>query len=409
MKMLRRTPSQRLARAAAAGLLALAILTVASVGPTSATASPNRASSNPMSGNGMWIWYISKSHNGNTGAIAKRAKRSRISTLFIKSGDAGNYWSQFNRSMVDAYHARGLRVCSWVFIYGTAPIAEAETAARSVAEGADCLILDVEGQYEGKYASADRFMTALRAKIGPDYPVGLASFPYAHYHPSLPYSVFLRPNGGAQYNLPQMYWKTIGVSVATVYQQTFTNNRLYNRPIAPLGQTYLRVKPKQIKRFRRWALSYGSLGVSWWSWQETTKKQWRALKGKPRPIGAPPVLWPTLKQGSKGDMVVWAQEHLVGSGQVLPITGIFGSSTANAVRSFQLARGLPVTGIIDAATWPALLTVTPASVAWGSSGYAPTTRSAAASAAANAGGLIAPESAGLPPVRDEIVPPRDRH
>jgi hypothetical protein len=403
MKMLCRSSRLRVL-AVVTGALVLAVLGVSS---GSAAASPAHATSNPMTGNGMWIWYVSKSHGGNPAAIAQRAKRSNISTVFVKSGDASHTWSQFTPGLIAALHARGLRVCAWTFIYGTAPYAEANVAAASVAAGADCLVLDVEGQYEGKYASADRFMTSLRSQIGPDYPVGLASFPYADYHPSLPYSVFLRP-GGAQFNLPQMYWKAIGVSVATVFAHTFQFNRPYAAPIAPLGQTYERAKPKQIKKFRRWALSYNSLGVSWWSWQETNKKQWKALKGNPRPLGAPPVLWPTLKQGSKGDLVVRAQELLVGSGQNIPVTGSYLSATATAVRNFQTYNHLPVTGIIDAATWPALITQPVASVAWGSSGYAPTTRSAGAAAAA-AGGLMAPESAGLPAVRDEIPPPSKRH
>ena len=394
MKMLR-SNRRSLRRAVAAGALVLALFAASgSLGASSAAASPAHATSNPMSGNGMWIWYVSKSHHGNPAAIAKRAKRSNISTVFIKSGDAGNTWSQFTPGLIAALHARGLRVCAWTFIYGTAPYSEANVAAWSVAQGADCLILDVEGQYEGKYASADRFMTSLRSQIGADY------------HPSLPYSVFLRQAGGAQYNLPQMYWKAIGVSVSSVYAHTFQFNRPYGRPIAPLGQTYERVKPKQIKRFRRWALSYNSLGVSWWSWQETTKKQWRALKGNPRPIGAPPVLWPTLKQGSKGDLVVWAQELLVGSGQNIPVTGSFLTGTATAVRNFQTFHGLPVTGVIDAATWPTLLTQTAASVPWGTAGYVPT-RSAAPQAARSP--LLAPESATLAPLRNEIPPARKRH
>jgi putative peptidoglycan binding protein len=406
MKMLRRNRRRRhvWAVAAAAGVLAIALLGVTS---PAASASPAHATANPMTGNGMWIWYVSKSHGGNPAAIAQRAKRSNISTVFVKSGDASHTWSQFTPGLIAALHARGLKVCAWTFIYGTAPQAEANVAAASVAAGADCLVLDVEGQYEGKYASADIFMSSLRAQIGPDYPVGLASFPYADYHPSLPYSVFLRP-GGAQFNLPQMYWKAIGVSVATVFSHTFEFNRPYGAPIAPLGQTYSGAKPKQIKKFRRWALSYNSLGVSWWSWQETTKKQWRALRGNPRPIGAPPVIWPTLRQGSKGDLVVWAQEHLVGSGQVIPVTGNFLTGTATAVRNFQTFHHLPVTGVIDAATWPALLSEPTASVAWGTAGYSPASRSASGAASA-AGGLSAPESAGLPAVRDEIPPAAKRH
>ena len=39
--------------------------------------------------------------------------------------------------------------------------------------------------------------TISRQAIGPEYPLGLTSFPYVDYHPRVPYSIFLGP-GGAQ-------------------------------------------------------------------------------------------------------------------------------------------------------------------------------------------------------------------
>ncbi len=156
----------------------------------------------------------------------------------MKSSDgSSNYWSQFSPELVAAMHANGLKVCAWQFVYGTNPVGEAELGARAVAAGADCLVIDAEGEYEGHYASAQKYIETLRAKIGPAYPVGLASFPYVDYHESFPYSVFLGANG-AQFNAPQMYWKDIGTSVASVYAHTYEQNLIYGRPIAPLGQTY---------------------------------------------------------------------------------------------------------------------------------------------------------------------------
>ena len=83
--------------------------------------------------------------------------------------------------------------------------------------GADCVVIDAESELKGRYAQAQAYMRRLRARVGPDYPLGLTSFPYVHYHPTFPYSVFLGP-GGAQFNVPQMYWKTIGVSVDRIFQ-----------------------------------------------------------------------------------------------------------------------------------------------------------------------------------------------
>src|SRR6202030_2570971 len=152
-----------------------------------------------------------------------------------------------------------LKVCAWQYVYGTNPTGEAQLGAEAVANGADCLVIDAESEYEGHYAAAQTSLTDLRATIGPDYPLGLASFPYVSYHPSLPYSVFLGP-GGAQYNAPQMYWKAIGTSVDTVYANTYIANRIYARPISPLGQTYESVSSSDLLRFREEAVDYGATG-----------------------------------------------------------------------------------------------------------------------------------------------------
>ena len=134
-----------------------------------------------------------RSSGGTAARIIARAKRSHVGTVYIKAGDGVGGWRQFTKSLVSSLHAGGLKVCAWQFVYGDAPVKEANVAAAAVAKGADCLMIDAEGQYEGKYASADRYMRKLRAQIGADFPVSLAAFPYVDYHPAFPYSVFLGP------------------------------------------------------------------------------------------------------------------------------------------------------------------------------------------------------------------------
>src|SRR4051812_36960068 len=55
----------------------------------------------PFEGNGMWVWYTSKSSGGTPARIAKRAVKSNIQTVFVKSSDGPNYWSQFNLAYVN--------------------------------------------------------------------------------------------------------------------------------------------------------------------------------------------------------------------------------------------------------------------------------------------------------------------
>jgi hypothetical protein len=368
-------PGSRLALLAILSLLAIATTAPAAFAETGgagefveppAPAAPAPTGDTPFDRQGMWIWYVDRSEGGSIPRIIAKADRYGIGTLYIKAGDGGHTWSQFTPSLVEALHAGGLDVCAWQFVYGDNPVAEARVGAAAVADGADCLVIDAEGEYEGKYASADRYIRTLRARIGEGFPLSLAGFPYVDYHPSFPYSVFFGP-GGATYNQPQMYWKAIGTSVRAVFEHTFLFNRLWGHPIYPLGQTYGGAGRKSIQRFRRFAVSYEGLQPSWWDWQETTGPGWKGVGAAiTHPVfGYRPIqTQPLLKPGSRGDLVVWAQEHLRSAGENVPVTGLFGKITRSAVRDFQTNAGLPVDGTIGTITWNALLRYEPIRWLW---------------------------------------------
>ncbi|MEV5967155.1 peptidoglycan-binding protein [Kribbella sp. NPDC051952] len=64
--------------------------------------------------------------------------------------------------------------------------------------------------------------------------------------------------------------------------------------------------------------------------------------------------WPTVKQGGTGDRVKTVQ-LLLGKG--LAVDGVFGSLTTAAVKGFQSAHGIVADGIVNPATWKALVPV----------------------------------------------------
>ena len=187
---------------------------------------PPATKTDPFATRGMWIWVLDSSDDGDLDSIIAEAKQYGIQTLMIKSSDGTGMWPQFNAELVSTLHEAGLRVCAWQFVYGIHPIFEAEAGAAAVKDGADCLVIDAESQYQGKYVQAQEYIKKLRQLIGAHFPVALAGLPWIDYHPGFPYSVFLGPNG-AQYNTPQMYWKDIGVSVEDVFAHTYEFNELY--------------------------------------------------------------------------------------------------------------------------------------------------------------------------------------
>jgi len=69
---------------------------------------------------------------------------------------------------------------------------------------------------------------------------------------------------------------------------------------------------------------------------------------------------PTVQHGDEGDAVSQAQRALRRTPNLtLDVDGIFGPLTETATKDFQKQIGLPVTGVVDGATWQALPTGLP--------------------------------------------------
>src|SRR6478736_9681777 len=80
------------------------------VGGSGPPAASGTAMTSAFDRQGMWIWYVSKSSGGSTGAIISRAQHSGVGTVYIKAGDGTSPWSQFSSSLVSALHNGGLKV-----------------------------------------------------------------------------------------------------------------------------------------------------------------------------------------------------------------------------------------------------------------------------------------------------------
>ena len=379
------------------GLCASAIAASGGAGTGGSSPTPHPSRGNPFGGRGMWIWLLSSTDRGNLASIIAQARRYGVRTLMIKSSDGSSAWSQFNRPLVSTLHANGLHVCAWQYVYGNRPTIEAQLGAGAVKDGSglppDRCRKPVRGQIRPGPDVHPQVAEPRRADL-PDRP---RRVPVHRLSPAFPYSVFLGP-GGAQYNAPQMYWKDIGTSVDTVFSHTYAYNRVYNRPIFPLGQVYNSPPARQIRRFRLVSRAYGAPGLSWWDWQEAPLGAWRAISQSLRSLAgfAPSTADATLANGAQGDLVVWAQEHLLSAGEQITVDGGFGPQTQAAVEAFQTAQGLVPAGIIDTPTWQALLRYPAARVTW-------VLRKHKLSASAAAAGMtLVPRSASLRSRRYEI-------
>lgn len=89
---------------------------------------------------------------------------------------------------------------------------------------------------------------------------------------------------------------------------------------------------------------------------EAAYRKWRGIRDTAWNPDGVNVLYPTLRRGHSGFLVQHLQELLHAANYpVGRIDGDFGGATAAAVLSFQEDHGLGVTGVVDQATWAALL------------------------------------------------------
>ncbi len=309
-------------------------------------------------GVGLWVVDLPEADGGGADALIARARASGAQTILLRLPDAGRGLGEFSSSLVASPKAGGVRLCAWQYIFGDDPEAEAAAAVDAVKAGAACLVINAESHYNGKYAQAQRYINALRAGVGADYPVGVTSYPRPKSHPDVPLSVFLGP-GGAQVNLPQVYWSTAKTTAVALSIDTAKGNRIYGRPIAPLGET-AGATFDEAQAFRSLWAGFGAVGLGWYRWRDASGELWRALGEATPAFDAPGEPgWERYGPGDSGDGVRWLQRHLAAFDPSVAVDGVFGDGTTAAVRAFQTSRSLPDTGAVADQTWPKLLELTP--------------------------------------------------
>jgi hypothetical protein len=315
----------------------------------------------PFAGTALWVNQISPA--GTPQTLAATGAQAGAHTLFVKAGDGSTPDPQFTPALVGALRAAGISVCGWTFAYGQDPLAEAAVAVAAVKAGAQCLVIDAEGQYDKLYAAAQLFVHTLRMQLGARFPIGLAGQAEVAQHPTFPYSVFLGP-GGFDVDLPQMYWLELGVSVDAAYAATLGANSIYGRPILPVGQLAGDPATGELSRFRSLARAFGSAGVSFFDLDVAQSQELNALAAPVARTARRSIVPPTLPAGADGDEVVWAQELLNAAGARLPVGGFFGAQTARALVRFQSSRRLRASGVLDVASWKALERLHPREPSW---------------------------------------------
>lgn len=235
-------------------------------------------------GNWLWLWQMEEVHEGRITKIIEEAKGLQIRGVLVKAHDGtlkneDRYLRQF-KELVGPLKEAGFLVGAWGYIYGNEPELEGEAAVKAIKEGANCYVYDVESEFEyndntksEKYEKAERFCSVLDKKY-PKLEKGFTSFPITKYHP-LPYEIF---SYYADVVLPQVYWGAIGWELKTLWEETHSSWKQFNRRILPVGQSYDNVSSEEMLQFVDLVINDRCSGVSWWSWQHANKGQLHAIK-----------------------------------------------------------------------------------------------------------------------------------
>jgi hypothetical protein len=186
----------------------------------------------------------------------------------------------------------GKKKVGWHYIYGENPLSEAHLVIEMIERyGLDGYILDPEGEYKGRGASATIFMREIR-KVLPDIPIALCSYRYPSYHPDFPWKEFLNymDAGRGDVHMPQVYWEgdfrdNAGeVQLQRSYKEL---KALKDLPVVPVGSCYgvmsgLRYwdsTKTALTSFIEAADTLGCPGVSFWVLDNICQKEGFAPEG----------------------------------------------------------------------------------------------------------------------------------
>ena len=272
-------------------------------------------------GKGDWIWQISSAMtNTGTSTVAELAtylKNKGMKWIIVKGGDGNNgpgegLYAQWNKELVDTFHAAGLKIFGYHFTYGgvtpngknapTSLYGERQVRDEIMSFNPDGLIIDAEGEWE-RNPNANRDAEDYAKTFKQKYPnklLGHAPFPYVRFHQAFPYLGFGK---WVDVVMPQVYWETISIAGTPEKIMEDLNKdwkELYTKfaadgdeeaikPIVPIGQGYSpsSADPLPPEEITRWfdllrndpdpASPFGYNGASFWSVQHHTPSHWTSI------------------------------------------------------------------------------------------------------------------------------------
>lgn len=232
-----------------------------------------------LTGKGFFVWKVPNCEGGDVYRIAQAAQSAGLTHVLIKIANGmadynvGAGGTDYAASLAQALRGVGVQPWGWHYVYGANPAGEANMAIQRINQvGVDGYVINAETEYKepGKKAAATRFMSLLRSSL-PNLPMGLSSFRYPSYHPTLPWREFLEK---VDYNMPQVYWMQAHNAGAQLTQslRQFQGMTPF-RPVFPTGAAFgewgWKPTNADVKDFLQTAVSLNLSGANFWEWSAT--------------------------------------------------------------------------------------------------------------------------------------------
>jgi hypothetical protein len=321
-------------------------------------------------GKGMWIWMEDRAEGGDANAIVARAKAAGLTHVYVRTATlkGGFIAGPFLDQLLPVAHANGLRVYGWDFPYLDRPGDDVNRALAAIqhttpdGQRIDGFAADIESSHEGTNNNLENvtaYATWLRQNVGAGYPL-IAVVPNPtnnRLRNGFPYGAII-PSFDAV--APMVYW--MNRDPATDVANAVSFFAPFGKPVFPIGQAYdgggeggpAGVPNRDaIIRFLQFADGAGGTGASFWSWQHATPEVWDAVRDAAEfrletsgPNG----------EGLSPGMIRSYQVELTALGFPVAADGAWSPAMSDAVKAYQAAAHLPVTGAIDEATRSLLLT-----------------------------------------------------
>jgi hypothetical protein len=226
-------------------------------------------------GKGCFILVQAQTYGGDPHALVEAAKEANIGHLFFHIHDGYLSETKVPGGMdltphIKAAHAAGIECWGWGAVYKTTWSQGADRVIEAFAKHPELIGygLDAEAPIKGSPNEAMALMKKLRYYL-PDIPIGLSSYRFPSYHPTLPWNEF---RSQCDFDMPQVYWEQTlaiygGASQLENSYKEFKNFSI-KRPYIPTGPAYKvgswSPSMAQLKAFFEKAKELNLPGVNFW-------------------------------------------------------------------------------------------------------------------------------------------------